>query len=388
VQYTDIVLSDSKIDFTKKDIADNTLDQAGDYSYEAEYTLDVKDLAKYTDGVFVNDAQLTYSYSSDYGTGEYSDTASASVSCKIGGIVSYVWDSTTPAGITKDTANYPLPDSENVNYEETFQVKAYTGSETYEVYENGVLTGVWVFKGWQYGSTIYNGGESMTMPLNQSVKFVGIWEYKTTHSVTYSWTNAPDDVTLPTEAGRYYADQTYTVDATYTASTTVEDDSYIYTFSGWSNGGTAVSGTQTMGTSDVTLTGTWTKTTKYTRLTIAKNVSGSVADSQTFLFHITGENVDLTVSIHGAGSITIDGLVAGKTYTVTEETNWAWRYRLTGWTFSNGTTTRGSDSASVTPVYKATNELTFTNKKTNDKWLDGNSYNTNIFGVGSTSSSN
>jgi hypothetical protein len=42
----------------------------------------------------------------------------------------------------------------------------------------------------------------------------------------------------------------------------------------------------------------------------------------------------------------------------------------------------------VTPVYKATNELTFTNKKTNDKWLDGNSYKTNIFGVGSTSSSN
>ena len=57
-----------------------------------------------------------------------------------------------------------------------------------------------------------------------------------------------------------------------------------------------------------------------------KFAEGTIVDpEQTFIFHVVGEEIDLRVYVKGAGSININGLPRG-TYTVTEETQWSWRY--------------------------------------------------------------
>lgn len=63
-------------------------------------------------------------------------------------------------------------------------------------------------------------------------------------------------------------------------------------------------------------------------LTITKKAAeNSVVDpDQTFLFHVTGNGVDMYVTVTGTGSVTIPNLDVGKEYTVTEVTDWSWRY--------------------------------------------------------------
>ncbi len=91
-------------------------------------------------------------------------------------------------------------------------------------------------------------------------------------------------------------------------------------------------------------------------LTITKSTSGSNYCGEPFLFHISGDGVDLDVLVPGNGSVTIDGLQVGATYTVTEDESWAWRYSVTGETL---VTIETSGSA-----------VTFTNTIDNDKWFD------------------
>lgn len=91
-------------------------------------------------------------------------------------------------------------------------------------------------------------------------------------------------------------------------------------------------------------------------LTITKSTSGSNYDGEPFLFHVIGDGVDLDVLVPGNGSVTIDGLQVGKTYTVTEDESWAWRYNVTG----NNTVTIDPNGSTIT----------FTNTAKNDKWFD------------------
>ena len=117
----------------------------------------------------------------------------------------------------------------------------------------------------------------------------------------------------------------------------------------------------------------------YTSLKILKNVEQAVDNNQTFLFRITGEEVDLTVTVHGSGSVTVSGLKAGKDYTVTEITDWAWRYG-----FESVSTelehTNVSNGVKVTlKTAKSDNQITFNNTRAKNQWLDGNSYRVNNF---------
>lgn len=100
-------------------------------------------------------------------------------------------------------------------------------------------------------------------------------------------------------------------------------------------------------------------------LTIKKIGCNETLDSnQSFVFHVTGPNgFDMEVVIKGDGTTTIKNLPAGK-YTVTEDINWSWRYRPS----SNGLT--GSPENP---------EVTFSNTRNNDYWLDGNAYCENPF---------
>ncbi len=114
-----------------------------------------------------------------------------------------------------------------------------------------------------------------------------------------------------------------------------------------------------------------------TDLTIKKSYPAkadySIDENQTFIFAVKGTDdlttgIDLTVTIHGNGEITITDLPIGN-YVVTEQTDWSWRYEPT-----EGKT---SQTISLSPTEE--NIVTFENTRAEDKWLDGNSYKVNVF---------
>ena len=103
-------------------------------------------------------------------------------------------------------------------------------------------------------------------------------------------------------------------------------------------------------------------------LTITKQGCENIDENQSFLFDVTGPNgYSKPVVINGNGSVTIKGLKIG-TYTVTEVTNWSWRY------------TADSSSQSIELKPAMSNTVNFTNTRSNHKWLGGDAYSKNIFG--------
>ena len=113
-------------------------------------------------------------------------------------------------------------------------------------------------------------------------------------------------------------------------------------------------------------------------LTIIKNVKNGLnpADvNQSFMFEVTKQgdpDFKLTVVINGVGSITIKDLLIG-TYTVTELTDWSWRY-----------TPVSTDSAVKTVDLANQRSVKFTNTRINQYWLDGDSYCRNRWENGTT----
>lgn len=105
----------------------------------------------------------------------------------------------------------------------------------------------------------------------------------------------------------------------YTVTETVADD---YTIDD-NEKSAQVNGTTT---AEVSFTNTYKRQTG--TLTISKTANGGSSDD-VFIFHISGNGVDMDVTIKGTGSITIYDLPLG-TYTVTEDTAWSWRYTVTG----------------------------------------------------------
>lgn len=110
-----------------------------------------------------------------------------------------------------------------------------------------------------------------------------------------------------------------------------------------------------------------------TTLTIRKTGWAAIDEGQTFLFTVRGtdentRDVELTVTVHGNGKTTVAELPVGN-YTVTEMTDWSWRYTPQGG--ATQAVTAGADGA----------ELTFANGRTEEKWLDGGAFAVNLFGV-------
>jgi hypothetical protein len=379
VTYTNVTIRDDLIGFVHT-VPAGSLDDPGSYSVTATYTVNLGDVDKYVGGKFHNEANLTYEFFSDYDTGSYEYTDSASVSCDISGMVYYTWADNVPAGITGNAAAYPLPEQAVVTYGTQFQVKPYTGATEYVAMENGVAVGKWTFKGWILGEITYQGGETVNMSSQGSLAFEGVWEYTAypTYTVTYQWIGAPTTgVTLPTDGGNYYSGQTYRVDGTYTPGHTFTVDGVEYTFNGWKLNGSPVSGQQTMGQSNVTLVGVWTSSQLYTSLVIRKTGAQAIDVNQTFLFRIQGEGVDLTVSVHGDGYAVVEGLKVGGTYTVTEITRWSWRYAFASYT-TNLPNTAAEHGATVT-LGAESNEITFTCQRIVNWWLDGDHWIDNTF---------
>ena len=87
-------------------------------------------------------------------------------------------------------------------------------------------------------------------------------------------------------------------------------------------------------------------------------------ENQSFIFTIVGDNYSNKVVIKGNGSVTIKGLKIGE-YTIHEESDWSWRYSCKDQT--------------VTLQPGVTNNVTMTNSRSTDKWLDDNASVDNRF---------
>lgn len=130
-----------------------------------------------------------------------------------------------------------------------------------------------------------------------------------------------------------------------------------------------------------------------TSLTIDKafpsGANYSMDVNQSFLFdvvevdengNIVQNGVDLTVTIHQDGSVRIDGLTVGHRYRITEKTDWSWRYsKCTPSSTLAGSQVSGNSIAVKLSADAAANKVTFTNERSNEKWLDGDSWCNNIF---------
>lgn len=74
--------------------------------------------------------------------------------------------------------------------------------------------------------------------------------------------------------------------------------------------------------------------------------------------------VDVTVAVHGNGSVTLTELPKGS-YRITEVQSWSWRY-----------TPEGSKDISAV---ESENAVNFRNTRTNDTWLNGGAWCDNSF---------
>ena len=123
-----------------------------------------------------------------------------------------------------------------------------------------------------------------------------------------------------------------------------------------------------------------------TSLTIKKQGCSSSDLNQSFLFGVVeldanGDEaqggVKLTVTVHQNGSVTIDGLTVGKTYKVTEITQWSWRYTYKGYT--TALTNEAVENGAKIILGDGDNEIVFENERSNPYWLDGDSWCNNLF---------
>ena len=111
--------------------------------------------------------------------------------------------------------------------------------------------------------------------------------------------------------------------------------------------------------------------------------------NQSFLFdvvevdengNIIQSGVSLTVTIHKDGSVTIDGLTVGHWYKITEKTDWSWRYSKCSPSSSlTGSQVSGNSITVKLTADTTANKVTFTNERSNEQWLDGDSWCNNIF---------
>ena len=136
------------------------------------------------------------------------------------------------------------------------------------------------------------------------------------------------------------------------------------------------------GTTDEAINDPWVDVTYYAKfeynvadLTITKNGAQTIDKDQTFIFTLQGvqgddntKNVTLTVVVTGNGSVTIKDLPVGD-YTISEDTNWSWRYMPADIQNSQTVIVKGGEA----------NSITFVNERRESKWLDGNAICENIY---------
>ena len=109
-------------------------------------------------------------------------------------------------------------------------------------------------------------------------------------------------------------------------------------------------------------------------------------ETQSTIYTVTGTSFTretvgpIKVVIVGNDSVTLKNLPCGN-YTVTEDLNWAWRYKLTGITAAQDESATGTpDSGTIAFVLNPVGEtITYTNKREKTQWLSGDSWCKNLW---------
>lgn len=117
-------------------------------------------------------------------------------------------------------------------------------------------------------------------------------------------------------------------------------------------------------------------------LTVSKTWDVADCYKQSAIFNLsTGDNkamaTQFTLSPEtGKSRTTVHGLVCGKTYALSEDMTWSWRYRST----PNGSVTPGThDPISKTAPTIASAKVSFTNSLVKNRWFDAASFVSNLF---------
>lgn len=117
-------------------------------------------------------------------------------------------------------------------------------------------------------------------------------------------------------------------------------------------------------------------------LKVSKTWRGADCYKQSAIFNLSTENgqamaTQFTLSPEtGKSSTTVHGLVCGKTYALSEDMDWSWRYRSA----STGSVTPGThDAISKTAPKIDAAEVSFTNTLKNSFWFDAASFVSNLF---------
>lgn len=186
--------------------------------------------------------------------------------------------------------------------------------------------------------------------------------------------------TISLKAGETANIQGIPVGASYTIVEDMGDLANDYDLTSVSGGTTNVvngtSGTLDINGAELTFVNTYKR--HLADLTISKSGWDTIDENQTFIFRVQGEGIDLRVVIQGNGSKTIKDLPIGN-YTVTEETEWSWRYAPAP----------GSTSVDLGEVNGYSGNAGFANTRqtetshpagnTDWKWLNGAAYKKNKF---------
>lgn len=376
IEFSNIVLKDELIGFSNDKYTSANLQNKDGFVAYAEYTIKAEDISKYTGGKFTNSATLQYTYASKYSKGTKNVSKSSSVSCNIKNLITFDWCDHTPDAIKNDKVNFPLPSGFEVQVGTKFTLPTPTTTK-YDVIENGYVVGTWNFKGYGYlrtNNTYENfeaGDELEITNADMNAVFYGHWEYEEApkYSVTLEWTGLPEgsNEKVPTHDTQYYAGQSFNVDSFYQKGMIIDIDGTEYIFAGWKlaeTDSTTISGLQKMEAGGITLYGEWNPLGKQTTLTISVSGCNDLDENQTYLFRVTGDDVDLTVSVHGNSSVTIYGVLSNQTYTVTPVSGWSWRYKA----LEAQPVTIGDEGSTVT----------FAQERTTSKLLDGNAFS-NLF---------
>ena len=115
-------------------------------------------------------------------------------------------------------------------------------------------------------------------------------------------------------------------------------------------------------------------------LTVSKTWDVADCYKQSAIFNLsTGDNKAMATQFTlspAKNTTTVHGLVCGKNYTLTEDTEWAWRYTAS----SKGSVTPGEHDAISTekPTIDPA-QMSFTNTLTNSFWFDAASFVSNLF---------
>ena len=115
------------------------------------------------------------------------------------------------------------------------------------------------------------------------------------------------------------------------------------------------------------------------QMTVTKTATGADTYLQDFIFTVSDGTQSFQIVIHGEGSKTVVGLICGKTYTVTEEEGWSWRYQSGGTASVTCTPNSVSNTAPAAEAPLTAGTVTMPNTLDNDKWLSGEDMKANKF---------